>query len=287
MVVDSHIHFWDTKKLEYPWLAEEPAINRSFLKSDLKLGASNVTSAVFVQADCLPNQGLAEAKWIANDSNDPKSPAITGIVAFAPLESPHALAYLEEVFAIPRVVGVRRLLQNEPIQFVENPTFHNSLVSVARARRSFDACVRAWQLPWIADIADKHPGLTVVIDHIGKPPVRDGISSEAGSAWNSAILELSLRSNVQVKLSGVAAESAAGSQLSSVSRPFLEAAIEYFGTDRCMVGSDWPVSARIPESRRYDQWFDIVQNTLGLSDAEWDQVSHRTAELAYGLPSDS
>ena len=287
MVVDSHIHFWDTRRLRYPWLDDQPALNTTFLQADIDLGSSSVTSTVFVQADCLATQGLAEADWISSTRSGTGFPEIAGIVAFAPLEAPFAAAYLDDVFAIPGVVGVRRLLQDERVSFFENPNFHTSLELVANAGRTFDACVRAWQLPVLITTADRHPGLTIVLDHLGKPPVVAGLSSEEGEGWRRALHELSLRPNVYVKLSGLPAETKAGSLLRTTCPPFLEVAVEYFGVDRCMVGSDWPVSARVPEPRPYDEWFDIVETTVGADSADWDRVSHRTAERAYGLPSDA
>jgi L-fuconolactonase len=37
-VIDSHLHLWDPAALEYPWLAREPALRRSFLPTDLDTG---------------------------------------------------------------------------------------------------------------------------------------------------------------------------------------------------------------------------------------------------------
>ena len=67
-IIDSHVHFWNPGNLRYPWLDGVQALNRPFLPDDLASDSEGMALAgiVFVQADCLPEQGLAEARWVAS-----------------------------------------------------------------------------------------------------------------------------------------------------------------------------------------------------------------------------
>jgi predicted TIM-barrel fold metal-dependent hydrolase len=61
-LIDSHIHFWEPTQLTYAWLNDVPAINHAYLPSDLPTQGDGwrMDKLVFVQADCLPAQGLQE-----------------------------------------------------------------------------------------------------------------------------------------------------------------------------------------------------------------------------------
>ncbi len=113
-IIDSHVHFWNPTQLRYPWLDELPALQRPFLPSDYQHAANETVSGiVFVQADCLPEQGLAEVDWVAGLGE-----MVRAIVAFAPLELGEAVRpHLAQLQKRPLVKGVRRLIQSEADDF--------------------------------------------------------------------------------------------------------------------------------------------------------------------------
>ena len=86
-IVDSHVHFWDIERLEYKWLLEEPSIRRNYFPSDLLQETIDyhIDKLVFVQADCLPSQGLDEVEWVTELAA--VETRIAGIVAYAPIEN--------------------------------------------------------------------------------------------------------------------------------------------------------------------------------------------------------
>ena len=109
-IIDSHVHFWNLSLLRYPWLESETTLNRTFLPSDFPAVSDDLegSGVVFVQADCLPEQGIAEVNWVTKLAADFP---IRGIVAFAPLEQgddvrPTLAALAENSL----VKGVRRLI---------------------------------------------------------------------------------------------------------------------------------------------------------------------------------
>jgi len=53
--------------------------------------------------------------------------------------------------------------------------------------------------------------------------------------------------------------------------------------DRAMVGSDWPISARLPRRLGAGRWLSMVVDELAPSPGEREQLSWRTASSFYGV----
>lgn len=279
-IVDGHLHLWDPTVLSYGWLTGP--LRRPFgveeLGGALADAPGEAPDLVFVQAEAVPEHSIAEVDWAASLAG--RVP-LRGIVARAPLEDPagteaHLAAFAER----PLVVGVRRLLQSEPEGFALRPGFLSSAHAVAAAGLSFDACVRAEQLPDVIALADALPDLVIVLDHLGKPDVGapEAASPAAGTPWAASLRALASRPNVACKLSGLPAESPAGWTHEQV-RPFLDVALDAFGPDRLLFGSDWPVSAP------YGRWLGTVSSWLAdrVGDREQRAVLAGNAERLYRL----
>ncbi|MBD8057833.1 amidohydrolase family protein [Cellulomonas sp. JH27-2] len=273
-IIDAHAHLWDTSCLTYPWLADEPDLPDVFGPADLHRAAPEIDAYVFIEADAPDEQAFAEAARVASLPDE--HPRLAGIVACAPLEQPDAEAALARLEEIERVVGVRRLLQGHDDAFFELPALAAGLRAVARRGWTFDACVHAGQLPAVVGLARRHPDLIVVLDHLGKPDVHGG--PEAFARWRTDLAALAELPNVVVKLSGLPAQ--AGAQRIDLA-PWLRAAVDLFGPQRAMLGSDWPVSSRGPWS--LPDWIDTVRTALGPTGDEWDAIAAGTAQAAYGL----
>lgn len=281
-LVDAHIHVWDVKARHHDWLQDEPALNRSFMPAAPELSAAGVTAAIFVEASCRESEALDEAIWVQHLADSGQWPELAGIVAHAPLERGGAARpILDQLVHLPRVVGVRRLLQDETPAFLENPQFLMGLREVAKAGLAFDACIRHRQLPALTRLLAKVPDLRVVLDHLGKPPV----ASESLEPWASDLRGLAALPNVAVKLSGLSPESNQSQPLEPQALPYLRVALDAFGADRCMVGSDWPVSMTGVQktAASYAGWFDMVIERTGASLHEKEGLGWRTAARTYDL----
>ncbi|MCU1556274.1 MAG: hypothetical protein JWN09_269 [Microbacteriaceae bacterium] len=282
-VVDSHLHIWDPSRLRYPWIESDPELDRPFTQQEYHAGHSGVSGIVFVQAGCLDEQGLDEVAWVEAVAAEGRLP-IEGIVAFAPLEdAARRGAWLDALSRYPRVVGIRRLLQSEPAEFFDDPELIAGLADLAQRGLSFDACVAWHQLPALATLLHRVPELRVVIDHLGKPPVASGWTSADARVWQQSIDDLARIERVQMKLSGLGGETPQGTDLDSVAAPFIASALDAFGPERCMVGSDWPVSTKISGPRTYDDWFELVLDRSGLAGDERTMVASGAAVRFYGL----
>jgi len=275
-VIDAHIHLWDPAVLSYPWLDSEPDLRRPFLPPNLR-DAGGAGEWVVVQAEAghHPGADLAELEWIA--SLAASNPSVRGMVARAPVETGRAVAdLLDEIAANPLAVGIRRLIQDEPVGFALQPSFIDGVRAVGEVGLAFDICVRAAERGDVAGLVDACPDVSFVLDHLGKPDIAGG----EWQPWREQLVELARRPNVVCKLSGSTTEAGADWRDDAV-RPYLEHALDAFGANRCMFGSDWPVASL---TTPYPRWLDLVTAVLaGCSESEIDAVFAGTAQRVYAL----
>lgn len=278
-VVDSHVHVWDPAQLDYAWLGNNDALNKPFLPQDLPHSSSNTRAAIFIQADCREDQAIKEVDWVSGIAAS--WPELSAVVAFARVDKGDEVARdLEQLAQCPLVRGVRQLFQDLDESLILSPQMIAGARKVALAGLTFDACVRFWQLDALAEFATQVPELGIVLDHMGKPPL-----AEEGTVgpWSGAMRNLAKLPNVVVKLSGAGAEAAPGRPLENQALPFLEETLQIFGPERCMVGSDWPVSMKDPDA--YQDWIDVIMTSAltGASATERDSVAWATATRFYRL----
>jgi L-fuconolactonase len=275
VILDAHVHFWDPGSRRYAWLDEHPSLLRRFGPEDYDSGRHAVGGMIFVQADCEADEALGEARWVADLAR--VDPRVVGIVAYAPVHlGAGARLALAATAAQPRVVGVRRLLQDEPLSLLRDPGLAEGVRLLAEHGLPFDLCVRHQQLRAASALVAACPDVTFVLDHLGKPPVAAG---EIAS-WRDDLARLSTSGRIFCKLSGLTTEARPDWRPEDV-RPYLDVALDIFGPHRCMVGSDWPVSSLATTT---DVWFDLVLDAVArLSPAEREAVRHGTACSVYDV----
>lgn len=275
-VIDAHIHLWNPAVLSYPWLDSEPDLLRPFLPPELR-DAGGAGGWVVVQAEAggHPGADLAELEWIAGLAAS--DPSVRGIVARAPVEMGRAVAdMLEQIAGNPLTVGIRRLIQDEPVGFALRSSFIDGVRAVGEVGLPFDICVRAAERGDVAALVDACPDVSFVLDHLGKPDIAGG----EWQPWRDQLVELARRPNLVCKLSGSTSEAGPGWSDDAV-RPYLEHALETFGANRCMFGSDWPVATL---TTPYTRWLDLVTAVLaGCSESDVDAVFAGTAQRVYAL----
>ncbi|MEM6527717.1 MAG: amidohydrolase family protein [Chloroflexota bacterium] len=277
-ITDSHIHFWQPGTLSYPWLGDVPAINKPYLPKGLPASGDGweMEKLVFVQADCIPEQGLDEVTWVTELSeNDPR---IQGIVAFAPLENDNFQDTVKVLGSNPLVKGVRRLIQSEPQGFAVQEHFVRAVNTLAHYALTFDICVLHYQLPDAIALVRQCPNVTFVLDHLGKPNIKDGEIDE----WKANIDALAALDHVHCKISGMVTEADLQNPQQSDLQPYVDHVLEVFGVHRLMFGGDYPVLELA--STAYPQWVSMSFKLLdGLSDDEKARVFSENANAFYGL----
>lgn len=274
-VTDAHLHVWDLAQSPYEWLGGAPAALRRTVRFDEAregLLALGVTRVILVQADDT-EQDTAHLQRTALEIEAGGGVARVDVVGWLPLRDPAAVtAALADPARTERLVGVRHLVHDEPEPgFLDEPAVARSLELLAAAQLPLDvpdAFPR--HMEQVARIARRHPDLTVVLDHLGKPPLGD---AEAMGRWQAQLHDIARCPNVVAKVSGLA---------TSGDGDFADAAdlaLELFGAERLMVGSDWPIA---PEP------FDVGSGFAPLLAhvRTWDAsavaaVTHGTAERIY------
>ena len=238
-VIDAHVHFWDPRRLHYAWLEEAPALRRAFLPGDYEpLADGSAAGVIFVEANADPSESAAEVAFV--DRLAAAEPRIAATVAFVDLlDESRRDAALERLAAAPRVVGVRHNIQGQPAAICRDEAFVRGVQEVGGAGLTFDLCATANQLAEVAELVRRCPGTQFVLDHCGKPAIRD----DAFASWAVDVARIAAHGNVSCKLSGLFTEARPEQrQLESI-RPYAEHVLASFGVGRLMYGSDWPVAA--------------------------------------------
>ncbi|GAA2093593.1 amidohydrolase family protein [Kitasatospora saccharophila] len=237
--IDAHHHLWDPAARAHDWL-EEPGLaplRRAFTLDELgpQARAAGMAGTVLVQT---VTEAGETPELLAAAAADP---LVRGVVGWVDLTSPgvaDALAALRELPGGERLVGVRHQVQLEPDpEWLLRPDVLRGLAAVADAGLAHDLVVRPHQLPAATGAADRLPQLTFVLDHLGKPPIAGGDLEP----WAGALRAFAARPNTCGKLSGLVTEADPGGWTVADLRPCAETALECFGPERLLFGSDWPV----------------------------------------------
>lgn len=275
-IIDSHLHLWDPKLLDYPWLFDP--LDRPFLPADFRAASAGVEieALVFLECDAAIDQAYAEAQQVLAWAKE--EPRIAAMVCNAPLERGDAArAKLERLAATEKVRGIRRIYQDQPDPaWCLRPDFITGVRALADYGLSFDLCLKHPQLQATIGLVDACPNVPMVLDHIAKP----GIAAGLMQPWADQIRELARRENVVCKLSGVATE-AGPDWTPATLRPYMDVALQAFGPSRIMFGGDWPVSTL---TITYPAWVALVDEVIAdLSETEKRQIYRDTARSFYRL----
>ncbi len=274
-VVDSHIHFWDTDRLDYPWLQGFSELNRPFVPADLEVGDVQIEALVFVQANPVWDQVDQETAWVQHLRE--RDGRIQALVTGVPLDRGAAAvsAALERLSHESGVAGVRQLIQDEPEGFALQPEFVDAVRRAGQFGLTVDLCVRNHQIAEVTKLAGLCPEVIFVLDHLGKPDIAAG----QWAGWLHDITAMAHLHNVRCKLSGLTTEADEGTRGTDNIRRYLRAALDAFGPDRCMFGSDWP-NASLQIS--YAGWVSLVLDSVSdLAERERDRVMRGTALEVY------
>ncbi|MEV0902860.1 amidohydrolase family protein [Actinoplanes sp. NPDC049802] len=240
MIIDAHHHLWQPER-GYRWLAAPglERLRRPYLPADLiaETTAAAIDATVLVEGGRCHTDEVAELLGYAATT-----PVIARVVAWIDLGAPDVAATLAGYRRLPggeMLAGVRAQVQGETDPgYLDRPEVRHGLAAVAAEGLAFDLVIRSGQLPAAARAAYAVPELTFVLDHLGKPRVDRG---DAGlRAWLGPFTELAACPNVTAKLSGLITEAGPGWTPAALG-PFVAAAVDLFGPQRLMFGSDWPV----------------------------------------------
>lgn len=257
MRLDAHQHFWQYNEQDYSWMSEQhKGIKADFMPENLKplLQYSGFDGSVVVQA----RQTLQETEWLLSLAG--QYPEIKGVVGWVDLCSPDIGEQLKRYAANPLLKGVRHVVHDEPDDaFVLRPDFMNGIAALEQYGLTYDLLLFPKHLPYAAQLVKSFPNQMFVLDHLAKPD----IANKTYSPWNDHLAELATYPNVYCKLSGMVTEAVWGKWDEQDFVPYLDTVFGCFGTERVMIGSDWPVCTL---SGTYERTMGIVMNYIeGLS----------------------
>jgi L-fuconolactonase len=274
-VIDAHLHLWDLQRSAYSWITPEHGPLHTTITADRaagELAAVGVERAVLVQAE----DSVTDTEFMLDVAAG--HDWVAGVVGWVQLDDPAvAAAQLDRFAADPAFRGVRHLVHDDPRDdFLALPSVRTSLGQLAERGLPFDV-PDAWprHLAATAELAEALPGLTVVLDHLGKPPH----GSSDFPSWREAFAAVAACPNTVAKVSGLQVRGEAFTVTGI--RPSWEAALELFGPNRLLWGSDWPMTLL---TAGYDGTWDVMAELVGeLSPEEQSKILAGTAQRVYGL----
>lgn len=234
--VDAHFHAWQLARGDYGWLT--PALGpiyRDVSVDDWQAHASvhGIAAGVLVQA--APTRAETQQLLAWADAN----PAVQGVVGWEDFTAGDAPARIQALAQHPRLKGLRPMLQDiAQTDWILQPQVQPALQAMASCGLVLDALVQPRHLTLLTELAARHPGLRIVIDHGAKP--QQGMTAAQWRAPMQALALATTADRVMCKLSGLWTEAPAGAGV-DWTRPWAQALLQVWGPQRLIWGSDWPV----------------------------------------------
>lgn len=284
-VIDTHIHIWDLKKARYDWMeGDKTLLNRSYEIDELApvRQRAGIAGGVLVQA---ANNQEDTALMLAAAAN---TDWIKGVVGWLPLTDPAATEQMlrESYLKNNYFKGCRHLIHNEadPHWLLQEPVLE-SLEILAGYKYGYDVVgVNDQHLLAAIGVAEKIPGLKIVLDHLNQPPIA---SRQSFGNWEALMKEAASHANVCIKISGLGTTTGRGENWTAADiQPYVAYAVETFGTERCFCGGDWPVSLL---AGAYEHTWRIYREVLeaALPEAELHKVFWQNAQAFYQLETET
>lgn len=275
MVIDTHQHFWVYDQKRHGWIDDNmKRIRRDFFPEDLDpvLKQNNVDGCIAVQAD----QTEEENKFLLGLAE--KNDFIKGIIGWVDFRSEDIEQKLGYYSELEIMKGFRHIVQGEADHnFLLRPDFLNGISKLEKYGFVYEILVFPHQLGAVLEFVKRFPNQKFVIDHLAKPYIKDGFSA----GWKVMMKEIAKCENVYCKISGMITEADYRTWNYEQLKPYIEVVLEYFGPERLMFGSDWPVCL---VAGKYNEVREIAEKAVsGLSSSEQKAFWGENAVQFYNL----
>lgn len=273
-VIDAHHHCWQLSRPECTWPTPElSAIHRDFSPDDWRTEAKphGVAGSVLVQSQ--PDRRDTDYLLALAEQYE----SVLGVVGWVDMKAPNAPAQIRALARHPKLCGLRPMLQAiEDDAWIDDLALDPAVEAMVEVGLCFDALVYTRHLPYLRRFAQRHPDLTVVLDHAAKPPIASGQFDQ----WRNEMVLLTALPNSYCKLSGLLTEAKSGQSVEDL-WPWVKCLFAEFGPERLLWGSDWPV---LNLAGDYAGWVDMTRQLLApLSDSERAAIWGGTARRVYRL----
>jgi L-fuconolactonase len=266
--IDAHHHVWKYTPAEFGWIDDTmAALRRDFSEADYEAerGLAGIDGSVVVQT----RQTLEETRTLLDLAE--KQGFLRGVVGWAPIAGEEFPECMEEFDGRDKLKGLRHIIPAERDEnYILRADFNSGITAMQGSGLVYDILVRERQLPQTIDFVDEHPKQLFVLDQLAEAP----FGGEHFELWAGRMRDLAKRQHVFCKLAGLTTE------LESI-RPYLDVAVESFGPQRLMAGSNWPVCLL---GGGFRDWFELLEAYFaGFSEVERAAVFGETASWFYGL----
>ncbi len=272
--IDAHHHIWDYDPVQHAWIDDSMAvIQRSFTPADMEplLQEAGIDGTVLVQV----NQNLRENMVFTAAAE--ANPFIKGVVGWVDLLAADLEDQLDELRDLPKLKGFRHIAQAETADYLSRSEVVRGIRQLGKYGFTYDILIKPHQMEAAIELVRTCPAQPFVLDHIAKPYIKAGEID----AWRRALYKLGAMDNCYCKISGIITEADWHSWTPEQIRPYLDVALEAFGSRRLMFGSDWPVCLVAGSYRQVvNLAADYVQN---LSVQEQQDFWGGNATRFYGL----
>jgi L-fuconolactonase len=248
-------------------------IDRDFTMDDLGVALDDVgvRTAVVVQS----SNSIAETRRLLAAADD----RVAGVVGWVDLTADVA----EQLASLPdrdpaALVGARHLAHIDPDPaWLRRTDVRRGLAALGRAGLCFDLVLRWHQIPLAETLAGDLPEVRFVLDHLGNPP----LGAPELSLWERSLRTLAAHPNTSAKVSGIAGALGRSDWTADMCREAIEVALEAFGPERLMYGSDWPLVELVGGPSRWHAAVATVVADLSLS--ERNSIFGASAARVYGV----
>lgn len=231
----------------------------------------DVAGCIAVQAD----QSEAETDYLLGLAAS--NPRIKGVIGWLDLCSADLPARLDHYSEQPLLKGLRHVVQAEAPGFMDQDAFRAGIARLADRNLVYEVLIFAPQLEEALELVRAFPNQRFILDHLGKPDIKN----DGFERWSKDFAALALQENCWCKLSGMVTEADWHTVTTADLRPYAERALECFGPERLLYGSDWPVcrlAAPYPEVLSM-----AMELTAGLTANERQRIFYENAVSFYNL----
>ncbi len=276
-MIDCHQHLIYPEKYPYSWTDDIPQLaGKAFRYEDYLdlIRDKGEIRTIFMETSPDDPHWQEESRFVSDLANRADS-LIDGLILKCRPESEADFEATIESMQHPKLVGFRRILEEQPDDMSQRPAFVENVRKLEKVGLTFDLCLSAGQLPLAYDLVAACPQVQFVLDHCGNPDIAGGQTA----SWQGDIQKLATLPNVACKISGVLSCCAADNATLEAVRPYLDHCLNAFGWQRVVWGSDWPVCCT---TSGLTQWIDMVRQWV--QDEDFDnqhRLFHQNAERIY------
>lgn len=273
-MIDAHHHFWNYDPVNYSWIDESMTkIRRSFLPEEFGslLHYFGIEGSVLVQVNQTEDENELFLRYAGENE------FIKGVIGWVDLRANNLTERLEYYSGKSKLKGFRHIVQGESDDFLMQQDFIYGVRKLKDFDFTYDILIYERQLKAALHLVRELPDNKLIIDHIAKPDIKN----KSLNRWSNYMREIARHENVFVKVSGMVTEADFSHWKKEDFFIYLDHVLEFFGTDRLVYGSDWPVCLVAAD---YAEQLDILQTYFSkLSENEQKKIFGENAKVFYGL----